>query len=173
MNFTDVTEAYLSTMPPPDEFVRESMESHQSSMEEARELYLMHTEPEFRVYEGDAHRVTVWPVGGELGHLFVRLSIQNTDGSARHDWRELQQIKHEVVGQENEAIELYPAESRKRDYGNAFHLFVAKSPEYRFPFGAMDRRVSNRPPTGYAQRPLPDYDPESLEPAASAGGDEG
>ncbi len=114
MNFTDVTEAYLSTMPPPDEFVRESMESHQSSMEEARELYLMHTEPEFRVYEGDAHRVTVWPVGGELGHSFVRLSIQNTDGSARHDWRELQQIKNEVVGQENEAIELYPAESRKR-----------------------------------------------------------
>jgi hypothetical protein len=40
------------------------------------------------------------------------------DGQAIHDWRELQRIKNEIVGDEIEAVELYPAESRLLDTAN-------------------------------------------------------
>ena len=51
------------------------------------------------------------------------LMISNADQSARRDWREFQQIKNELCGPEWEAVELYPAESRKLDPSNAFLLY--------------------------------------------------
>ena len=59
---------------------------------------------------------------------FVHLAIRRRDGRAKHDWRHLQQIKNEVVGAECEAVELFPAESRKWDTSNTFHLFVWPDP---------------------------------------------
>jgi len=43
---------------------------------------------------------------------------------ARHDWREMQRIKNEIMGEEREAVEIFPAESRLVDTSNQFHLFV-------------------------------------------------
>jgi hypothetical protein len=63
------------------------------------------------------------------------LSIKRLDQDPIHDWRDLQAIKNELVGSENEAVELYPAESRIVDAANQYHLWVAKDPAYRFPFG--------------------------------------
>lgn len=72
------------------------------------------------------------------------------DGSARHDWRDFQRIKNELVAPEAEAVELFPAESRLVDTANHYHLWVF--PEYRFPFGMQAREVSG-PQPGVDQRP--------------------
>jgi hypothetical protein len=86
--------------------------------------------------------------GGPFGPC-VHLTIRSADGSARHDWRDFQRIKNELVGEEAEAVELYPAESRLVDTANHYHLWVF--PEYRFPFGMQEREVSG-PVEGVSQR---------------------
>ena len=158
MRFSDITTQFVESLPDVDSFVLEICSEHGCSRGEAEGLYEAYHSPDFIVYENQDYRVMQH---GLTTYGMIQLTIQNMDKSAKHDWRDFQEIKNAIVGPENEAVELYPAESRKHDIGNAFHLFVAKSPDYRFPFGAMDRRVSNTPPNGYAQRPLPDYDPES------------
>ena len=71
------------------------------------------------------------------------LSIKRIDKECIHDWRELQKIKNELIGPENEAVELYPAESRLIDESNQFHLWVLKEVRTNvgFPFGWSDRSV--------------------------------
>lgn len=135
------------------------MSEHQCSKEEADSVYDSYMSRGFRVYENGEYIVMKIPME-EMG--IIRLSIQNMDKSAKHDWRDFQEIKNTLIGPEHEAAELYPAESRKHDIGNAFHLFVLEGECARFPFGAEDRRVSNHAPSGYEQRQLPDYDPESI-----------
>ena len=88
---------------------------------------------------------------------WIHLSIKTWDKSARHDWREFQQIKNELVGPEFEALELYPAEDRKVDTVNQFHLWVIANPDNRVPVGWNDRLVVNEPPKRNGkgkQRPL-------------------
>ena len=50
--------------------------------------------------------------------------IARRDQSHVHDWRHYQQIKNDIAGEEAEAIELYPAESRLLDQANTFWLYV-------------------------------------------------
>lgn len=75
---------------------------------------------------GDLHWGSVesfdagFPFGGgpyKIIHIFA------LDGTARHDWREFQQLKNQLAGEEWEGLELYPAESRLRDVGNAYLLW--------------------------------------------------
>ena len=40
------------------------------------------------------------------------LSIKRNDKEAIRDWRDLQEIKNILVGEENEGVEVFPAESR-------------------------------------------------------------
>ena len=70
----------------------------------------------------------------------VWLSIKRLDKEPIHDWRDLQQIKNEVVGEEAEAIEIYPAESRKMDVANQYHLFAFTT---RIPIGFVGRAVES------------------------------
>jgi len=70
----------------------------------------------------------------------VWLSIKRLDKDIIHDWRDLQQIKNEVVGEEAEAIEIYPAESRKMDVANQYHLFAFTT---QIPIGFLGRAVEN------------------------------
>jgi hypothetical protein len=73
---------------------------------------------------------------------FVHINIRRIDGRADlRDWRHFQQIKNEILGPECEAIELYPAESRKWDASNKFHLFGSSDPTFRFPVGFESRDV--------------------------------
>jgi len=51
----------------------------------------------------------------------VHLSIKRIDKHPVHDWRHFQWIKNELVGEENEAIEIFPAESRMVDTSNQYH----------------------------------------------------
>lgn len=52
------------------------------------------------------------------------LSIKRLDKEPIHDWRDLQAIKNMLVGEEYEAIELYPSEKRVVDSANQYHLWA-------------------------------------------------
>jgi hypothetical protein len=96
---------------------------------------------------------------GEKLEGMIWLSIKNRDRTARHDWREFQRIKNELVGEEREAIEIYPAESRLNDEADQFHLYVFPE-EIQIPIGYFERRVSeDQPPLG-SQRPFELKPPE-------------
>ena len=89
-------------------------------------------------YVNDKYRVTV-----DNRNDVVHLSISRVDGSSTHDWRELQEIKNQLVGQDCEGLELYPAESRKVDLANQTHLWVLKDPELRLPIGYTSGQMVN------------------------------
>lgn len=91
---------------------------------------------------------------------YIHLNIRRRDGGPiLRDWRHFQTIKNELVGEECEAIELYPAESRLVDTSNKYHLFAIADPTFRFPFGDIwgDKRdvsyLSGKL-AGNRQRPL-------------------
>lgn len=109
------------------------------------------------VWLNDTYQVVVrrwiispgWPV---MHHL----SIKRIDKDVIRDWRHLQEIKNQIVGPENEAVELFPAESRLVDSANQFHLFAIAQPGIRFPFGFQSRLVSDSVATNInaKQRPF-------------------
>lgn len=110
-----------------------------------------------RVFANNLYRVVKRSCGtGPLGTLW-HLSIRNQENTADHDWRDFQRIKNELVGPEAEAVELYPAESRKVDAANQYHLWCFEDPAFRFPFGFGDRLVTEQPFPGTVQRP---FEPE-------------
>ena len=97
----------------------------------------------FDVYHNSRYTVMVRivpPIHGWPN--FLHLSIRRNDRQVIDDWREKQRIKNEVVGPENEGVELFPAESRLRDGANQFHLFVLAESGISFPFGYRGRVVS-------------------------------
>ncbi len=95
-----------------------------------------------QTYENDSYSVQV-----RYHPPFVHLDIQRRDGGDCKNWRELQQIKNEIIGPEHEAVELFPAESRLVDTANQYHLWVHVSADYRFPFGFAERCVLSKPVT--------------------------
>lgn len=54
----------------------------------------------------------------------THLSVKRLDRAPLRNWRHFQQIKNEVCGEEREALEIYPAESRVADNANQYHLWV-------------------------------------------------
>lgn len=95
------------------------------------------------------------------GPAVIWLSIKRNDRHPIHDWRDLQRIKNELVGPENEGIELYPSESRVIDEANQYHLYVFKDPGFSLGLGwNVGRRVSDwdrAKKVGAKQRPLPEW----------------
>jgi len=82
----------------------------------------------------------------------IHLSIKANDRTAQHDWRDFQRIKNEIVGEEEEAFELFPAESRLVDTSNQYHLWCFQG--VRMPVGFSIRLVSDKgDPIGAVQRP--------------------
>lgn len=93
--------------------------------------------------------------GGPSWPQMVHLSVKRNDRAVIHDWRDLQGIKNELVGPENEAVEVYPAESRLVDTANQFHIWAFVDPAVRLPFGFGQRIVSDKNPiAGSVQRPF-------------------
>lgn len=72
----------------------------------------------------------------------IWLSIRRNDRATIRDWRHLQRIKNELVGEEFEGMEMYPAEERLVDAANSFHLFVVDDPTFRWPWGYNYRKVA-------------------------------
>lgn len=105
--------------------------------------------------------LTMWRRAGLL--TIFTLSIRRNDRAPARDWRDFQRIKNELVGKEIEAIELYPAESRKVDEANQFHLWGVYDSTFKWPFGFTERCVSDGPPINGSparQRPLSESDGE-------------
>lgn len=74
----------------------------------------------------------------------IWLSIKRLDKEPIHDWRDLQRIKNELVGEKNEGVELYPNEERLQDECNQFHLWVLADEKECFPFGWTERRTGGK-----------------------------
>jgi hypothetical protein len=111
--------------------------------------------PEF--WLNDLYQVQV-SYCSDRGHAgTMHLNIRRRDGAAdSRDWRHFQEIKNQLAGPEREAFEIYPAESRKVDTSNKFHLWVLPEGE-RVPVGWQERDVQyeeNKNVPGIRQRPL-------------------
>lgn len=105
--------------------------------------YLMREAVEGEFYLNDTYQVCKRTIAVPEGWPeMVWLSIKRRDRDPIHDWRELQEIKDQIVGAECEGVELYPADSRKVDSANQYHLYVLADPEARWPFGFQDRAVN-------------------------------
>lgn len=88
------------------------------------------------VWKNDLYLVGVWRDKNEKGKVVVQLSIKRHDGKPiTPDWGHKQEIKNQLVGRDCEGVELYPAESRRVDQANQYHLWVIEDPTFRFPFG--------------------------------------
>jgi hypothetical protein len=68
--------------------------------------------------------------------LWSIIQISARDGSARHDWRDMQAIKNQMVGEEWEALEIFPAESRLIDPSNCYLLYCFQ----KIPIGMFQPR---------------------------------
>lgn len=79
------------------------------------------------------------PVFGTGGGM-VQIGINTQDGTTRHDWRCFQAIKNQIAGEECEAFELYPAQSRLLDPSNYFSLWCFPGLK-RIKVGVEDYRV--------------------------------
>lgn len=81
------------------------------------------------------------------GSPIVQLNICRRDGKPIfRDWRHFQKIKNQLVGEECEGVELYPAESRLVDISNKYHIWCHTDPKFRFPIGFNYRRVEGANP---------------------------
>lgn len=99
------------------------------------------------------YQVTVYLRAADPFGNIVHLSIKTHDRAARHDWRDLQRIKNEIVGPEYDAVEVYPAESKLVDTSNQFHLWVFLG--FELPFGFQTRLLSEGSWQNSRQRPWP------------------
>lgn len=84
----------------------------------------------------------------------VHLSLRTVENDTRHDWRDFQRIKNELVGPHWEAVELYPDVDRLVDSANQYHLFCFP---FRLPFGFHSKLVLDHghvEQIGGKQRPL-------------------
>ena len=110
------------------------------------------------IYRAEVHRKHNHPLmsnyGLSVGQV-IEVAITRHDREAIHDWRHLQYIKNDVLGEEVEAVELYPRESRLMDTANTYWLYAI--PQSEFPFGQIYRAVLDEEESeklGAKQRPF-------------------
>jgi hypothetical protein len=82
------------------------------------------------------------------------MTVRRKDREAFSDWRHMQQIKNQIVGEENEMVELFPAESRLRDSANQYWFYGFNNDQVRFPFGMFGRVVNDTGGMNSKQRKL-------------------
>lgn len=88
------------------------------------------------VWANEHYQVTarIYPDG------LVHLSCKREDRLPIHDWRQLQQMKNEIVGPDRWAVEVYPDETCIVDTSNEYHLWVLP-PDADIPFAFMESEV--------------------------------
>ncbi|MCK1477701.1 hypothetical protein IVB27_23555 [Bradyrhizobium sp. 197] len=80
-----------------------------------------------------------------LGSGWFKLRIERHDGEPIiREWRLFQSIKNQLLGSECEALELYPAESRKVDSANMYHLYGVADPKVTFRFGMTPTDIGGK-----------------------------
>jgi len=113
---------------------------------DAEEIYKMMIDANKKAdyFINDLYQVTRTIIDDDL----IQLNIRRRDGKPIfRDWRHFQQIKNELIGEEHEAVELYPAESRKVDTSNKYHLWCLRKADARFPFGYNERLLMDETDT--------------------------
>lgn len=154
-----------------DDMIDELAKASDVTREVAAEAY-RHGLEDVRIAKSSRYQVAVYegaPNG--FGEPMVHLSIKRLDREPIHDWRDLQKIKNAIVGEEAEAVELYPAESRLVDAANQYHLWCFR-PGFKLPLGFDTRLVQDHDDgiTGSKQRPFESPDavlPSRLQLSAS------
>jgi hypothetical protein len=114
----------------------------------------MLADPDAEVWMNDVYQVAVERVeDGTIEHL----SIKRLDRQPDIPWRDLQRLKNEVAGEDVEAIEIYPAESRLVDTANQRWLWCFP-PGFVIPRGFNSGRMVSGPEEaarlGAVQAPL-------------------
>jgi hypothetical protein len=91
-----------------------------------RESQAIYTGQNWHVYVNSRYmvEVLVTPMGKGANEYY--LSIKDLWRSARHDWRDFQKIKNDLVNEDAWFFEAYPAESRLVDTANQYHLFAVR-----------------------------------------------
>ena len=137
-------------LPPHEELVQQMMGHYPGRMSRER------AEQEIEKLKGDRIFVNSrYQVNLHDEEDFVHLSIKTLDKRPARDWRDFQRIKNELVGEECEGLELFPAESRLVDTANQYHLWVYRNPNFRIPVGwECGRHVESTATGGATQRPL-------------------
>lgn len=149
-----------TVLPPSRALVDQTMRDYSCDENRARVL-LDAYQKTCRMFRNDLYQVQVRQLDG--GGLF-HLNIRRLDGAPIiRDWRHFQQIKNEILGPECEAVELYPAESRKVDTSNKYHLWGYADPAKRWTVGFDERNVSYEDHVDHGMRQRP----ESLRVEAS------
>lgn len=137
--------------PTPPEVIEETMKHYKIPEDEARAM-LQDYHDRCRYFVNELYQIQV----EEYAPGCLHINIRRRDGGMVRDWRHFQQIKNEIAGPEREAVELYPAESRKVDTSNKWHLWV--QPEgVKIGVGWTQRDTSydeRRHVPGLRQRPL-------------------
>jgi|KBSMisStandDraft_5_1062788.scaffolds.fasta_scaffold1116739_1 hypothetical protein len=108
------------------------------------------------LYQVEVSGVTVEDWFGQGQKKMLQLCVRRRDGGMIWDWRHLQQIKNELTGTDTEGVQLFPAESRKVDASNKWHIWVLADGT-KFPFGWTHRDVQDQQykgVPGLRQRPL-------------------
>lgn len=116
-----------------------------------------------QIYLSTEYQVALRVAETGWDHDVLHLSIKRIDREPIRDWRALQSIKNAIVGEECEAFELYPAESRLVDTANQYHLWAFIDPTVRVPIGFVHRLVDVQPVGKSQQRKFETID--SLWPA--------
>ena len=75
---------------------------------------------------------------GELKNKITHLSIKRKDKRPCNSWADFQAIKNELVGEEVDAVEVYPKESNLVNTANQYHLWCFP-PDLRLGFGFQAR----------------------------------
>lgn len=110
------------------------------------------------IYVCRDYQVAVFPVpnpgGGWPGMWHLSIKRRDREPIDENRWRILQHIKNTLLGEEHEAVEVYPAESRLVDTANQVHLWCFKLSSQQWPFGFTNRYVTETPGGGAVQRPF-------------------
>jgi len=105
------------------------------------------------VYANSFFYVVVYILDG-----IIQLSIKPFDPSDKPTWKDLQQIKNEIVSRESEAIELFPAESRcVESEGHTYLWVLHDQQQYPIGFGFNLEKLSSE-----LVQEIPDEDEEDF-----------
>ena len=96
-----------------------------------------------------------YPNPHDGGPDIIHLSIRDNERTAKHDWRDFQRIKNEIVGPETEMVEIYPRESQLVDYSNQYHLWGLLTGEPVFTRMGLCWETGRQLWDGVSPRPVP------------------
>jgi hypothetical protein len=86
------------------------------------------------IFTNETYKVTMKHFEPSQG--VVHLAVRRIDGAPCVSWEDIQEIKNQIVGYEIEAVELFPAESRRVNCPDAQrHVWCIMKPGFQFPFG--------------------------------------